>query len=165
MGLGPRAAGVNGGNAERSPRGRGSPPGGQLRPRHLLLQPLGSQHMKGLCREQGAPVQAEPTAAVPEPASRSRLGGFPGAGGAAWLTAVRPAGPRLSWGRFGRAAVGAPVVLVRMRIPGPRPATRLGSSGDGTLNKPLCSHHPHLTGREVGKRCLRQELVVEVMRF
>ena len=91
-----------------------------------------SSTRKGLSREQGAPIQAKPTAAVPEPAYRSRLEGFPGVGGVAWLTAVRPAerwaGPSLSWGRFGGAAVGAPVVLVRMRIPGPRPAVRLSSS-------------------------------------
>lgn len=127
-----------------------------------------SSTRKGLSREQGAPVQAKPTAAVPErPTAHGRRASR---GRAGWPGSLqcgqqgRWAGPRLSWGRFGGAAVGAPVVLVRMRIPGPRPAVRLSSSGDSTLNKPLCSHHPQLTGSKVGKHRLQQELV-QVMHF
>lgn len=97
-----------------------------MRPRHLLLSLLGPPaHGRG-CSGKVAPVQAEPTALrCPSWPTAHGWRGFPGVGGAAWLTAVS----RTS-GTVGRnpdspgegSAVQALVLFVRMRIPEPQPA-------------------------------------------
>ena len=132
----------------RSPGGRGSPPGVSYGPATSSSSLWGLQHMEGA-------VQGSKAAPLPGRAHRcgARAGllltaeGLPegGRGSLAHCSAVGGLSGRTDSPGEG-VALGALVLPVRMQIPGPRPAVRLGSSGDSTLGKPPCSHPSPVSG-------------------